>query len=172
MEQTYWLSPALEQGTDTRLLLYRYGNFVYAGPVITEPVKGLEYLPGVLAGIQAVQGQVPYLCEVGALASDSPHGSSLLTLQRALDCVHSELERHTDKLAALAGQEGNVWLDAEDAAVYFEFETLAGYTCNVRLEALLLLLSSLPALSLSLTSLSHLPPSPSTPRAWRHLAEL
>lgn len=31
------------------------GRFCYSGPVITEPVAGLEYLPGVLQGIQAVQ---------------------------------------------------------------------------------------------------------------------
>ena len=33
-------------------VIYRYGRFVYEGPVITEPVLGLEYLPGVLQGIR------------------------------------------------------------------------------------------------------------------------
>ena len=42
MEQVYWLSPPTERGTDTRLLLYRYGNFAYAGSVLTEPVHGLH----------------------------------------------------------------------------------------------------------------------------------
>ena len=128
----YWLSPPTERGTDTRLLLYRYGNFAYAGSVLTEPVRGLEYLPGVLMGIQAVQGQVPYLCEAAALPGDSPYTASLLALQRAMDLVHAELERHTDRLAALAAQAGNEWIDAEGTALYFEIETVPGYTCNVR----------------------------------------
>ena len=132
MEQVYWLSPPTERGTDTRLLLYRYGNFAYAGSVLTEPVRGLEYLPGVLTGIQAVQGQVPYLCECSALPPDSPYTASLLALQRALDLVHSELDAHTERLAALAAAPGNEWIDAEGGALYFEFETVPGYTCNVR----------------------------------------
>jgi hypothetical protein len=133
MEQVYWLSPSLASSSpeDTRTLLYRYGNFTYAGPVITEPLSGLEYLPGVLAGIQAVQGQVPYLCEVADLPRDSPHTASLLTLQRALNLMFDALESHTEALAARAA-DGNAWLDADDAAIYFEFETVPGYTCNVR----------------------------------------
>jgi hypothetical protein len=132
MEQVYWLSPPTERGSDTRMLLYRYGNFAYAGSVLTEPVRGLEYLPGVLTGIQAVQGQVPYLCECSALPPDSPYTASLLALQRALDLVHGELDAHTERLAALAAQPGNEWIDAEGGALYFEIETVPGYTCNVR----------------------------------------
>ena len=135
MEQVYWLSPPTESGTDTRMLLYRYGNFAYAGSVLTEPVRGLEYLPGVLTGIQAVQGQVPYLCEVGALPGDSPYAASLLSLQRALDLVHRELDQHTERLAALAAQPGNEWIDSEDSAIYFEIEAVPGYTCNVSVGA-------------------------------------
>lgn len=132
MEQVYWLSPAVAGGsTDERVLLYRYGSFVYTGPVITEPVRGLEYLPGVLAGIQAVQGQVPYLCEVKDLPHDAPSATTLLALQRALDLIHGELERHTGRLSELALADGGAWLDADDAALYFEFEAPAGYTCNV-----------------------------------------
>jgi hypothetical protein len=131
MEQVYWLSPPTEPGTDTRLLLYRYGNFVYAGSVLTEPVRGLEYLPGVLTGIQAVQGQVPYLCEVRDLPTDGPYTASLLALQRAMDLVHSQLDVLTEKLGDLASQPGNEWVDSEGAALYFEIETVPGYTCNV-----------------------------------------
>ena len=115
MEQTYWLSPSIEEGTDTRLLLYRYGSFTYAGSVITEPMHGLEYLPGVLAGIQAVQGQVPYQCEVRDLPADSPYATSLLAVQRLLDMVHTELEVRTETLAGLAGVAGNEWIDGGGA---------------------------------------------------------
>ena len=131
MEQVYWLSPPTEAGTDTRFLLYRYGNFLYAGSVLTEPVRGLEYLPGVLTGIQAVQGQVPYICEVRDLPADGAYTASLLALQRALDMVHSQLDHYTEKLAALSEKPGNEWIDSEDASLYFEIETTPGYTCNV-----------------------------------------
>jgi hypothetical protein len=90
----------------------------------------LEYLPGVLAGIQAVQGQVPYLCEAGELPADSPHTSSLLALQRVADIVHAELEALTDTLALTAQSEGNEWVDGE-IPTYFEFEALPGYDCHV-----------------------------------------
>lgn len=109
----------------------RYGNFLYAGSVITEPVRGLEYLPGVLSGIQAVQGSVPYLCETVDLPLDSPHMASLIALQRVSDLVYAELEKLTEVLAAKALMENNDWLDG-DATTYFEFETLPGYDCKVR----------------------------------------
>ena len=131
MEQTYFLSHPTELGTDTRLLLYRYGNFVYSGSVLTEPVKGLQYLPGALTGIQAVQGQVPYLCEVRDLPADGPYAASLLALQRAMDLVHNQLDVMTEKLGDLATKPGNEWVDSEGAAIYFEIETVPGYTCNV-----------------------------------------
>lgn len=115
MEQTYWLSPPTDEGSDTRMLLYRYGNFTYAGSVITEPIHSLEHLPGVLAGIQAVQGQVPYLCEVRDLPSDSPYATSLLAVQRVLDMVHAELEARTEALAALSAVPGNEWIDGGGA---------------------------------------------------------
>jgi hypothetical protein len=131
MEQVYWLSTPLEAGTDTRMLLYRYGNFVYAGAVITEPVKGLEYLPGVLQGIQAVQGQIPYLCEYRDVPADSPHRHSLRALEAVIDTVHAEISAAEGKLAALA-EGGAAWLAEDDASVYFEFAARAGFTCNVR----------------------------------------
>ena len=93
-------------------------------------MRGLEYLPGVLSGIQAVQGSVPYLCETVDIAVDSPHTASLLALQRVADIVYSELEKLTDVLAAKSQIEGNEWIDG-DATTYFEFETLPGYDCNV-----------------------------------------
>ena len=131
MEQVYWLSPSPDD-SDTRTLHYRYGNFVYSGQVVTEPVRGLEYLPGVLAGIQAVQGQVPYLCEVGALEKESPQLMSLLVLQRAMDAIHAELEALMDTIAAKAAIAGNEWIDGDDPT-YFEFEALPGYECGVSL---------------------------------------
>lgn len=156
MEQVYWLSPSTDEATDTRTLHYRalhaaadrarpplpgrvtptpaskpagYGNFLYSGPVITEPVRGLEYLPGVLAGIQAVQGQVPFLCEVAALARGAPQLTALLALQRAMDAIHAELEALTDTIAEKAAVAGNEWIDG-DAPTYFEFEALPGYECG------------------------------------------
>ena len=135
MEQVYLLSPASPAGSDTRSLTYRYGQFVYAGPVITEPVAGLEYLPGVLVGIQAVQGQVPYLCEVRDLPPSGTHAAALLTLQRAADTAFDLLEAHTDALAARAKEAGAEWLDDDDTNVYFELQAVAGYTCGVRRRA-------------------------------------
>jgi len=65
------------------------------------------------------------------LPIDGAYTASLLALQRALDMVHSQLDRFTEKLAALAEKPGNEWIDSEDAALYFEIETVPGYTCNV-----------------------------------------
>lgn len=113
------------------MLLYRYGNFLYAGSVLTEPVNSLQHLVGALTGIQAVQGQVPYLCEVRDLPADGPYAASLLALQRAMDLVHNQLDVMTEKLADLATKPGNEWVDSEGAAIYFEIETVPGYTCNV-----------------------------------------
>lgn len=131
MEQVYWLSTPTEEGTDTRQLVYRYGNFVYAGPVITEPVAGLEYLPGVLQGIQAVQGQIPYLCEYKDLPADSPQRTSLRALEAAIDSVHAEVTAAEPRLAELAETGGCGWLNEDDVAVYFEFEARPDHTCNV-----------------------------------------
>jgi hypothetical protein len=130
MDQVYWLSNPLELGTDTRQLIYRYGRFVYAGSVITEPIWGLEYLPGVLQGIQAVQGQIPYQSEHKDLSSGSPTQVSLAYLERAMSIIFNEVSAHEETIAKLAAQ-GNAWLDDDEANVYFEFETLPGYTCNV-----------------------------------------
>ena len=55
MDQYYIIGPQLDPATETRNLTYKYGRFVYSGSVVTEPLLGLEYLPGVLQGIQAVQ---------------------------------------------------------------------------------------------------------------------
>lgn len=123
------ISSAADDG-ETRNLIYRYGRFVYSGPVITEPVLGLEYLPGVLQGIQAVQGQIPYISEVRELPGDSPQSRGLAYLGRAIDIIYEELQRLEPRLATVA-TEGNSWLEADDATVYFEFEALPGYTCNV-----------------------------------------
>lgn len=131
MDQTYWLSHPTVADTDTRKLVYRYGRFCYSGSVITEPIYGLEYLPGVLQGIQAVQGQIPYLSEHKDLVPGSEAQASLAHLERAMNMLYNEISAHEESLAALA-KKGNAWLDDDDAHVYFEFETLPGYTCNVR----------------------------------------
>jgi hypothetical protein len=131
MEQVYWLSSPVQKGTDTRQLVYRYGRFVYAGPVITEPVHGLEYLPGVLQGIQAVQGQIPYISEVQDLPGEGGPARALGTLDRALTIIHAELQALEPRLAEAAAS-GNSWLESEDSQTYFEFEALPGYSCNVR----------------------------------------
>lgn len=130
MDQIYWVSNPTVAGTDTRKLVYRYGRFCYAGNVITEPIHGLDYLPGVLQGIQAVQGQIPYLSEHKDLAAGSDTQVSLAYVERAMHMLYKEMSAHEEALAALA-KKGNAWLDEEDAAVYFEFETLPGYTLNV-----------------------------------------
>ncbi|RYG52099.1 hypothetical protein EON67_01955 [archaeon] len=131
MEQVYWLSTSLDGESDTRTLLYRYGRFVYSGAVLTEPVAGLEYLPGVLQGIQAVQGQIPFIGEVEELDPDSPHMTSLRALGAAVDVIHHEVTAAEPELARMVA-EGASWLEEEDAAVYFEFEAAPGFTLNVR----------------------------------------
>jgi hypothetical protein len=130
MDQVYIISTPIEEGTDTRQLIYRYGRFVYAGTVITEPIHGLEYLPGVLQGIQAVQGQIPYISEVTDLPPESASAKALAVLDRAITIIHSELQELDGKLEEAAAA-GNSWLEAEETSVYFEFEALPGYTCNV-----------------------------------------
>jgi hypothetical protein len=135
MDQVYWLSTPLGGpgvDPDTRQLTYRYGRYVYAGPVITEPVRGLEYLPGVLQGIQAVQGQIPYMCEYKDLPAGSGAHTALKSLEHAQAAIYAAVSAHEGALAELAAQGGNEWLDADDAAVYFEFDARPGYTCNVR----------------------------------------
>lgn len=130
MEQVYWLSTSLDGESDTRTLLYRYGRFVYSGAVLTEPVAGLEYLPGVLQGIQAVQGQIPFIGEVEELEPDSTHMTSLRALGAAVDVIHHEVTAAEPELARMVA-EGAAWLEEEDAAVYFEFEAAPGFTLNV-----------------------------------------
>lgn len=131
MEQVYWISTRLEADAETRNLVYRYGRFVYAGGVITEPVSGLEFLPGVIQGVQAVQGQIPYIAEFRELEADSPHKKSLLTLATAIDTIHAEVVALEPRVAELAAGTAP-WLEEEDVAVYFEFEARPEHTCNVR----------------------------------------
>ncbi len=132
MEQVYWISTPIEgEGPDTRNLVYRYGRFVYAGPVITEPILGLEYLPGVLQGIQAVQGQIPYVAEVQDLPPNSDTAKALAVLDRAMLIIHNELQRLEPKLTTLAGRKGNSWLEDENSSLYFEFEAQSSYSCYV-----------------------------------------
>ena len=195
-------------------VIYRYGRFVYEGPVITEPVLGLEYLPGVLQGIRALPPSAgPALrlrraqralslarshgrallasrrgragpdpvrvrgaraaggrraharaglrgaCERSVTARSSARGPRLcapinghahapvalrqLTPQRlhrlrrasqdrALQVAFEELgSRLEGKLGALVASGEHDWLEDEDSALYFELETLPGYSCNV-----------------------------------------
>ena len=132
MDQVYWISTPLVEGTDTRTLLYRYGRFCYAGPVITEPLSGLEGLPAVLQGIQAVQGKIPYMCERTEMRADNPHRRTLAGLEAAIEVIHAEVTAAEPRLAELAAAPGNAWLEDDDAAVYFEFEARPGFTLNVR----------------------------------------
>jgi hypothetical protein len=134
MEQVYWLSNPLEEGTEVRNLVYRYGRFCYAGAVVTEPVSSLEHLPGVLQGIQAVQGQIPYIAEFQALDKDSSHAKSLRTLSAAIDTIHAEIVALEPRVAELA-EGGATWLEDDDTALYFEFEARPEHTCNVSVEA-------------------------------------
>ena len=130
MEQVYWLSRPLEEGTDMRTLLYRYGNFLYSGDVVTDPLLGLEYLPGALQGLQQVQGQVPYLCAYPDLAHDSWESRCLRSLKSVVDAIYEEVtgaEVVLEKLAA----EGATWLEDDGTSVYFEFEARPGHTCSV-----------------------------------------
>ncbi len=140
MEQVYWVSAVENNNNSTgtgddsdgvRQLVYRYGRFVYAGPVITEPVYGLEYLPGVLQGIQAVQGQIPYVSEVQDLAPDGGPARALGTLDRALSIIYEELQGPLEAKLAEVAAKGNSWIESDDAQLYFEFEALPGYSCNV-----------------------------------------
>ena len=101
MDQIYVVSAPSEEGGDQRAVTYLYGRFCYSGAVITEPVLGLEYLPGVLQGIQGVQGQIPYVSELRDLAPDSAELAALAAVDRAIAICHGELsDRLEGKLGA------------------------------------------------------------------------
>jgi len=134
MDQIYVVSAPSEEGGDQRSVTYLYGRFVYSGAVITEPVLGLEYLPGVLQGIQGVQGQIPYVSELRDLAPESAELAALAAVDRAIAICHGELsDRLEGKLGALAASGEHAWLEQDDATIYFEFESLPGYSCEVSL---------------------------------------
>lgn len=103
-----------------------------SGPVITEPLHARDHLPGALQGIQAVQGQIPYLCEYKDLTAAHEAYRDLKVLEHAAAAIHSALDAAGPDLAAAAAEPGNEWIDADDAALYFEFEARPGFTCNVR----------------------------------------
>lgn len=127
----YWLSRPVEADTETRTLLYRYGNFLYSGDVITDPLRGLEYLPGALQGLQQVQGQVPFLCAFADVGASSWEARCLSTWRVVADAIYKEVSEAEPRLAALAAA-GEEWLEDEGVTVYFEIEARPGHTCAVR----------------------------------------
>lgn len=130
MDQVYWIGSREEDKEDARKIVYRYGRFAYSGQIIPEPILGLEYLPCVLQGIQAVQGHIPYIAEISDLPTEDENRVILYGVERMLDVVNLELDRQTGKLAELI-QEGNTWLDGEENPVFFEFEANPGFDCSV-----------------------------------------
>jgi hypothetical protein len=87
----------------------------------------------VLQGIQGVQGQIPYVSELRDLAPDSAELAALAAVDRAIAICHGELsDRLEGKLGALAASGEHAWLEQDDATIYFEFEALPGYSCEVR----------------------------------------
>lgn len=131
MDQLYIVSNPVEEGSDHRTVTYLYGRYCYSGAVITEPILGLEYLPGVLQGIQGVQGQIPYLAELRELPLESPQLMSIAHIDRAIRILYNELsDRLEAKLAKLAASGENSWLEDDEASLFFEFEALPGYTCD------------------------------------------
>lgn len=131
MDQLYIVSNPVEEGSDHRTVTYLYGRYCYSGAVITEPILGLEYLPGVLQGIQGVQGQIPFLAELRELPLESPQLMSIAHIDRAIRVLYNELsDRLEAKLSKLATSGENSWLEDEEASLFFEFEALPGYTCD------------------------------------------
>ena len=57
---------------------------------------------------------------------------ALAHVERALEIIYAELSGSLEReLVELSGEGENKWLEDEDSALYFEFESLPGYTCNV-----------------------------------------
>lgn len=131
MDQVYWIGSREEDKEDARKIVYQYGRFVYSGQIIPEPILGLEYLPCVLQGIQAVQGHIPYIAEISDLPAEDENRVILYGVERMLDVANLELNFQAAKLGELI-EEGNNWLNGEDNPVFFEFEASSGFDCSVR----------------------------------------
>ena len=97
-------SPALAcRRSSPPAVIYRYGRFVYEGPVITEPVLGLEYLPGVLQGIREGRGaaRAPPPMDGGSCASSFAALARAANPVRLLSCTVCSLLRPLSAAAFL-----------------------------------------------------------------------
>ena len=135
MDQVYFVYKPQAGASGSRFTsptcLYRYGRFCYTGPVeLATGVPSMEHLPSVMRYLQSIQGTIPYFTEFDAIPKHSPHSKSLATLNEALDFIKEELGSVEEVLAEYL--ETETWIAEEDVNLYFEFESRASYTLNVR----------------------------------------
>jgi hypothetical protein len=130
MEQVYFV----RSGADGLECVYQYGNYTYFGPVAMKVPAGVDELKSTLAQIQKEQGAIPFFAETAKIGPGTLAGQCLASLSSALAFIGEELTSVIEEIAGLA--ETETWLDAEDSALYFEFETRTSYPMMVRQAAL------------------------------------
>lgn len=127
MDQVYFVSKPLADGR--RPVLYRYGNFCYSDSLRVEGCDDLRKLPRVMQYLQSVQGEMPFFSEYASIPTTSPHATSLSSLEEVVEFILEEMTGAGGALEDLATS-GEKWLDADGVNVYFELETMPGFTCN------------------------------------------
>eukprot|EP01138_Halocafeteria_seosinensis_P010883 gb/GECG01011116.1/.p1 GENE.gb/GECG01011116.1/~~gb/GECG01011116.1/.p1 ORF type:complete len:645 (+),score=93.83 gb/GECG01011116.1/:1-1935(+) len=127
MDQIYFVyEPPGGSHLEPPICLYKYGNYCYCGPVeLANGAQTLDQLPGALRYLQSIQGTIPFYCETDHIPQESIHYESLNELNEALDFIYEELSTVDEALAPFI--ESEPWLDDDNAALYFEFETQASY---------------------------------------------
>jgi hypothetical protein len=76
-----------------------------------------------------------FFAEYAAIPKSSTHYQSVQAVNEVVDFVFEEMVGAGGTLEDLA-ESGEEWLNSEKSSVYFELETGAGYSCNVRPAAL------------------------------------
>lgn len=118
MEQVYFVRPG--EGKSGLECVYQYGNYTYYGPLDVPRPTAASELGSTLAGVQRVQGAIPFYAETASLEEGSVPGKCLAALGSAMEFISEEMTGVVDEIAELA--ETETWLDSEGAALYFEFE--------------------------------------------------
>jgi len=123
----------------TREVLFRCGNFIYAGRAEVFdrgsaeaaaagagapcPPLTLEGIPPLARRLHAQQGALPYLCPAAERAEGSEWEEAFGRLQDTLDYLGEELSGERTETAVEAAVRTYGWVNAEGARVHFELMT-------------------------------------------------
>jgi hypothetical protein len=111
-------------------VLFRFGNWCYAGRVQLVPTMSLTDVPFVIPALRMQQSKLAFLCDTAHIPEGNEFAAALQYMQSLVPLIESQISESEGTLMSLidrltsmgVGESVSKWLDGDAVNSFFEFK--------------------------------------------------